>query len=113
MADEETGSWWQQVTGEAVQGPMKGRRLAPGFRDEIALGDWKRERRGGGVLGPDGSPKPQFGEDGEAETPRLPVVVPPAQGDPLGSRDVVAGIRLGGKARAYPLAALQRQNPVL
>jgi len=27
MRDEETGSWWQQVTGEAIFGPLKGRRL--------------------------------------------------------------------------------------
>src|SRR2546427_356532 len=27
MRDEQTGSWWQQVTGEAIQGPLKGRRL--------------------------------------------------------------------------------------
>ena len=28
MRDEQTGSWWQQVSGEAIQGPLKGRRLA-------------------------------------------------------------------------------------
>ena len=29
MRDEETGSWWQQVSGEAMLGPLKGRRLKP------------------------------------------------------------------------------------
>jgi hypothetical protein len=29
MRDEETGSWWQQVSGEAIHGPLKGRRLRP------------------------------------------------------------------------------------
>jgi uncharacterized protein DUF3179 len=113
MADEETGSWWQQVTGEAVQGPLKGRRLDLVFHDEITFGDWKREHPGGRVLRPDRVPGRQFGESWEKETARLPVVVPLAKGDPLGSRDLVAGVRLGGKARAFPFTALRRQSPVM
>ena len=27
MQDVETGTWWQQVSGEAILGPLKGRRL--------------------------------------------------------------------------------------
>ena len=27
MRDEQTGTWWQQVTGEAIQGALAGRRL--------------------------------------------------------------------------------------
>jgi hypothetical protein len=113
MADEETGSWWQQVTGGAIQGPLKGRRLDLVFHDEITFGDWKREHPGGRVLRPDRVPGHQFGESWEVETARLPVVVPQAKGDPLGSRDVVVGVRLGGKARAYPFTTLRQQNPVL
>ena len=113
MADEETGSWWQQVTGEAVQGPLKGRRLDLVFHDEISFGDWKREHPGGRVLRPDRVAGRVETDTWEADVARLPVVNPPAKGDPLGSRDVVAGIRLGGKARAYPFTTLRRQNPVL
>jgi hypothetical protein len=113
MADEETGSWWQQVTGEAVQGPLKGRRLELVFHDEITFGDWKREHPGGRVLRPDRAPGRQESENWEAEVARLPVVVPLAKGDPLGPRDVVAGARLGGKARAFPFTTLRQQSPVL
>ncbi len=113
MADEETGSWWQQVTGGAIQGPLKGRRLELVFHDEITFGDWKREHPGGRVLRPDGVPGHQFDESWEVATARLPVVVPAAKGDPLGSRDVVVGVRLEGKARAYPFTTLREQSPVL
>jgi hypothetical protein len=113
MADEQTGSWWQQVTGEAIQGPLKGRRLDLVFHDEIAFGDWKREHPGGRVLRPDPVPGRLESDTWEAGVARLPVVVPAAKGEPLGPRDIVAGIRLGGLARAYPLATLRRQNPVL
>ena len=44
MRDEETGSWWQQVTGEAIFGPLKGKRLKPVFLDELTFGTWKREQ---------------------------------------------------------------------
>jgi len=40
-------------------------------------------------------------------------VVPLAKGDLLGSRDVVAGVRLGGKARAFPFTTLRQQSPVM
>ena len=52
MRDEETGSWWQQVTGEAIQGPLKGQTLRPVFHDELTFGLWKREKPDGRVLRP-------------------------------------------------------------
>lgn len=112
MADEETGSWWQQVTGEAIQGPLKGRRLDLVFHDEIAFRDWQREHPGGRVLRPDPVSGRLESEGWETGVARLPVVVKPAKGDPLGPRELVAGIRLGDAARAYPFAALRQQNPV-
>ena len=45
--DEETGSWWQQASGEAVFGPRKGRKLDLVPYDEISFAAWKREHPGG------------------------------------------------------------------
>jgi hypothetical protein len=113
MQDDQTGSWWQQVTGEALHGPMKGRRLELVFHDEISFADWQGEHPRGRVLKPDDSaPWRKFSENWEEETARLPVVTPVGKGEPLKPRDVVAGIRLEGRAKAYPLTALQHQNPV-
>ena len=52
MKDEETGSWWQQVSGEAIQGPLKGKKLNAVFNDEISFAIWKRENPQGRVLNP-------------------------------------------------------------
>jgi len=113
MHDEETGSWWQQVTGEAIHGPFQGRRLDLVPYDEISFAAWKREHPDGRVLRPDDSaPWHQFSQSWEEETAKAPVVTPARADDPLKPRDVVVGVRLGGAARAYPLAALQRQSPV-
>lgn len=113
MADEETGSWWQQVTGEAVQGLLKGRRLDLVFHDEIAFGDWKREHPGTRVLRPDRVAGRIESASWEEDVARLPVVTARLKGDPIPPREVVVGIRLGGAARAYPLAALRQQSPIL
>jgi Protein of unknown function (DUF3179) len=113
MTDEQTGSWWQQATGEAVFGPLKGSHLDLVPYDEIGYAAWKREHPQGRVLRPDDSaPWQQFSRDWEAQTASLPVVTPVKAGDPLPPREVVVGVRLLGMARAYPLASLQRQSPV-
>ena len=37
MQDEETGSWWQQVTGRSFAGPMAGAQLTLLPHDEVAF----------------------------------------------------------------------------
>lgn len=114
MHDEETGSWWQQVTGEAVFGPLKGRKLELVFHDELTFGLWKKEHPRGRVLRPDDSaPWQEFSEDWETKVAELPVVTPVTPGDPLPPRELIAGVSFPGAAKAYPLTALQRQSPVL
>ncbi len=114
LQDEQTGSWWQQVTGEAISGPLAGRRLELVFHDELSFGLWKREHPGGRVLRPDDSaPWREFSQDWEADTAKLPVVTPTDPRDPFGPRELIAGVRVRGAAKAWPLIALQRQSPVL
>jgi hypothetical protein len=113
MTDEATGSWWQQVTGEARFGPFAGRRLDRVFHDEISFADWKREHPRGRVLRPaEGAPWRQFSENWEEETAKMPVVTPARVGDRLKQRDVVVGLRLGKDAKAYPIETLRKQSPV-
>ncbi len=114
MHDEQTGSWWQQVTGEAIHGPLRGRRLELVFHDEVSFGLWRRENPRGRVLQPQqGVPWREFSQDWEVETAKLPVVTPVRTGDPLPPRELVVGIRMGEAAKAYPFAALQRQSPIV
>lgn len=113
MSDEETGSWWQQVTGEAVFGPRKGRRLDLVPYDEISFEEWKREHPGGRVLRvAEGAPWKQDSRDWEVGMAKVPVVTPVRSGDPLKPRDLIVGVQLGGATRAYPMEALQQQSPV-
>jgi Protein of unknown function (DUF3179) len=114
MRDEETGSWWQQVTGTAVFGPLKGRSLDLVFHDEASFGLWRREHPGGRVLRPqEGVPWEEFSKDWEADTAKLPVVTPVRTGDPLPPRELVVGLSLGGADKVYPMTALRRQSPIV
>ena len=116
MRDDETGSWWQQSTGEAFAGPLRGSRLRLVFADEVAFAIWRREHPAGRVLRPDASPAWRtWSADWEAKTGRMPVVagVPGADGrGPLPPRALVLGLEQGGAARAYPIAALAGQGVV-
>ncbi len=114
MRDEETGSWWQQVTGEAIQGPLKGAKLKPVFHDELSFAVWKREQPHGRVLKPDPRVASKYeAADWEAEYEKLPVVTKTDAADKLAPRTLLAGVKINGAAKAYPLAALEKQSPIL
>jgi uncharacterized protein DUF3179 len=114
MRDEQTGSWWQQVSGEAIQGPLKGRRLKGVVHDEVSFGIWKAERPGGRVLRANPARKEQYASaKWERRMKRAPTVTPVAKGDALPPRALVVGVSLNGRARAYPFPRLREESPVL
>lgn len=116
MRDEETGSWWQQVTGQAIQGPLKGQQLRPVFHDELTFGLWKREKPEGRVLRPNekiaqaGNYAPANWEE---RMNKVPVTTSFALDKSLEPRTLVIGITLNGVSKAYPLDALVKQSLIL
>jgi hypothetical protein len=118
MRDEETGSWWQQVTGECILGPLKGRRLKAVDFDELTFDEWRREGAGRGrVLRPD--PRIQAAGqyesvDWEGRMRRVRVATTLADPDAqLPARTLVVGVQVADKSKAYPFDALQNQNPIV
>ena len=117
MRDDETGTWWQQVTGLALHGPLKGRRLKPVFHDELSFAIWKRERPSGRVLKPD-EKLAALGNryetaDWENVVGRMRVVDGTDIDKRLAPRTLVVGVTVDGKSVAYPMTALQKQSPIL
>lgn len=114
MSDRETGSWWQQVSGECIAGPLKGKQLVLVAHDELPFALWKREQPAGRVLKPDERVAAQYEPiDWEDRYAKLPVVTPVNPDDTLKPRDLVIGITLNGAAKAYPMAKLEKQAPVV
>jgi hypothetical protein len=116
MRDEETGTWWQQVSGKAIHGPLKGHQLKSVFHDEISFAIWKREQPQGRVLKPDekiAAADQYESSDWETRVGRMRVVAGTDVDQRLAPRTLVMGIAIEGKAVAYPLSALQKQSPII
>jgi len=112
MRDRETGTWWQQINGKAVYGPLKGASLDLVPYDELTFGEWKSEVSDGRVLAPVPKYLKEYDSNWEPEIAKLPVVIS-FPGTELKSRDVVVGLEIEGSSRAYPWDALVKQSPVV
>ncbi|MBA3512826.1 MAG: DUF3179 domain-containing protein [Pyrinomonadaceae bacterium] len=116
MRDQETGSWWQQVTGEAILGPLKGQRLKPVFHEELTFATWKREKPQGRVLRPDegiarsGQYAPANWEENMAS---VPVATSQILDKSLEPRTLIIGLTVNGVSKAYPYDAVVRQSPIM
>lgn len=112
MRDEETGSFWQQVSGECVAGPMRGAQLERMHSDELTLARFTAEAPGGDVLLGDPGHADSYESDWEPGIDRLPTVVDTSD-SPLPPRTLVAGITAGGQARAYEASRLATEPVIL
>ena len=112
MRDRETGTWWQQITGKAIYGPLQGVALELVLSDELTFGEWRTESPSGQVLAPVVKYTKEYESNWEPDVAKLPVVIN-FPGTELKSRDVVIGLTIGGAARAYPWDTFAKQSPIL
>jgi len=112
MRDEETGTYWQQISGLAISGPLKGKHLTLVPFDELTFAAWKAEEPAGTVL----SDVPQFAagyarKDWDVKMKRAPVVIDfPEHG--LVGRDLMIGIQAFGASRAFPYERVVKEQLV-
>jgi hypothetical protein len=116
MRDAETGSWWQQVSGAAIQGSFKGQKLNEVYHDEVTFGVWKREHPNGRVLRPDGKilaankyDKP----DWETAVAKMPVRINTKIEETFTPRTLMVGVKINDQAKAYQFSDLEKQSPII
>jgi hypothetical protein len=101
MRDQETGSYWQQISGVAISGPLQGQQLTLVLSDELSFKTWKAEEPAGTVL--KGVPRDASeyeAKDWDVRMARAPSVIRfPEHG--MQSRDLVLGIQALGASRAF------------
>jgi hypothetical protein len=113
MRDEETGSFWQQISGKAISGPLAGRQLELIHSDELTFGLWKQENPNGDVLLPvaryaeDYEPKDWEKSMGKAKT-----VVDTSQTG-IAPRELMLGLTIGNASRAYPHSRVLLEKLIL
>ena len=101
MRDEQTGSFWQQISGRAISGPLSGKQLKAVPSDELTFGLWRTEQPSGTVLKEAAQYSAEYSpKDWDVKMRTRPVVISHA-GNGRSPRDLVFGIHIGGVARAY------------
>jgi hypothetical protein len=101
MRDEETGTYWQQIGGAAISGPLKGRHLTLVLSDELTLATWKLEQPQGTVLDDVREYIPEYAKrDWDVGMKRAPTVLAFPEHD-LTGRDLMLGIQAFGASRAF------------
>ena len=101
MRDEETGTYWQQISGEAVSGPLKGQRLELISADELTFQLWRTEQPAGTVLNDDKQFASKYEKkDWEARMKKQRTVLSYAEAG-RESRDLMLGVAAFGSSRAY------------
>jgi Protein of unknown function (DUF3179) len=113
MRDEETGTYWQQISGRAISGPLAGQSLPLIHCDELTFALWKTEQPGGTVLKDVPAYIPEYSSpDWDIRMRRVPTVINHAQAG-LAARDLMLGVHAGGAARAFPYDLVHRDKLVL
>lgn len=116
--DVETGSSWQQATGEAIDGPLKGTRLTLFPAVRTTWGEWRRRFPHTLVL----KPLPGYAERMPSRSARIKDGTRNApEGSPRGAlvvdarlppRETVAGLEVGRDSVAFPFSALRAARVV-
>lgn len=112
MRDEETGSFWQQINGKAVSGPLAGRQLELVKSEELSFGLWRKENPRGSVLLPVAEFEKKYEpKDWEKRMLKARTVVDTGRTG-LAPRTLMLGIEWKGVSRAFPLDRVLEQKLV-
>jgi hypothetical protein len=103
MRDEETGTYWQQISGKAISGPLKGRTLPLVHSDELSFRVWREEQPQGRVLKPVARDAGDYEKkDWDVRMAKARVVLHfPKSGLP--EREQVFGVYNNSASRAFPV----------
>jgi hypothetical protein len=117
MSDLETRTYWDISTGAALYGPLAGTRLGRRALYQSRWHEWQALHARSWVV--DGRFEPRGGHGSRYPTPDIPIIAPFVDAtrlhadDRLPDAELVLGVEVGARARAYPLARLDRGGPVL
>ena len=106
LRDEETSSIWQQSTGEAIFGPLKGRQLELIPSNELTFALWRTEQPQGLVLKPDARYEALYDpKDWERHVEKARTVVDTAKSG-IGPHQLMLGVTAAGENKAYPIESI-------
>lgn len=106
MRDEETGSIWQQSTGQAIFGHFKGRQLDLIHSDELTFSLWRAEQPKGLVLKPDVTYESEYEtKDWERHIEKTHTVIDTGKSG-IAPHELMLGMVVSGQSKAYPVKSI-------
>jgi hypothetical protein len=114
MRDKETGTLWQQATGEALYGELKGQNLPILPAQQMQLGVWNtlHETTDLIAISPN-APKARLPEKALHKMLKVTEHIMTPGFTPIGNdlplRETVFGVEIGGISKAYPMSELIKQ----
>jgi len=112
MRDDQTGSYWQQISGLAISGPLRGAQLNLILSDELNFATWNVEQPQGTVLLPVAEYASEYErKDWDSKMAVRPVVID-FPGSGMNPRDLILGIRLESGTRAFPYGRVIQERLV-
>lgn len=110
--DATTGSWWRQVSGEAVTGKLKGAQLAVLPFTQVTLKRWFELHPDGRVLQADGTDPANFGVQGEFERGESKSTLTGTNPNSWEEKSWVLGVEVGAASKAYDWNVLKKQRVI-
>jgi hypothetical protein len=106
LRDEQTRSVWQQSTGEAIFGPLKGQHLMLLHSSELTYALWRKEQPQGDVLKPDAPYLSEYEKKGwENYVEKTPAMIDTSKSG-INPHQLMLGVAVAGKTRAYPINSI-------
>lgn len=110
VRDEQTGTIWQQSTGEAIFGPLKGRHLDVVHSDELTFALWRTEQPHGLVLRPDPAFAGEYDpKDWEKHIAKTHAVVD-TRASGIDPHRLMLGVAIADHTKAYPLDSILHEQ---
>lgn len=110
--DADTRSWWQQATGIAIAGPLKGQRLKEVPSAQMTLSDWQKLYPNSLTLQPDPNFKRQYDSLKGYDEGSIKSNLEKRDLDSWQFKSWVVGIESGWKSKAYDWNSLVRNRVI-
>lgn len=99
--DASTGSWWRQVNGEAIQGPLKGKKLPELISYQMTLSQWLQLYPHSLIMQPDEASMAHYDPEASFEKGESTGSLTGTNKDSWQKKSWVVGIEIGNQSKAY------------
>ncbi|HEV3412381.1 MAG TPA: DUF3179 domain-containing (seleno)protein [Puia sp.] len=110
--DDRTKSWWQQATGVAVAGPLKGERLAEIPSEQYTLGQWLRQHPASTVMQADPADSSHYADLEGYDDGTIKGGLEHRDSLSWKPKSWVLGVIAGNNAKAYDWSSLNPYHPI-